>query len=224
MNHTIEKKNNKGLELQDISIQQGATQLINLAVTVQPGEITTIMGPSGSGKSTFLSYISGFLDSAFKASGSVLLNGRDITLLAPHYRRVGVLFQDAYLFPHLSVAGNLLFALPANVKGREKRQKLVDKALYDLGLDGFNDRDPATLSGGQKARVALMRVLLSQPEALLLDEPFSKLDVDRRDQVRRFIFDAARTQNLPTLLVTHDHSDAEAAGGVMIDLEHMNSL
>ena len=115
-------------------------------------------------------------------------------------------------------AGDTCAAIPASVQGNQRKALAID-ALAQAGLDDFFDRDPATLSGGQKARVALMRVLVSQPRALLLDEPFSKLDAGRRDQIRQFVFDEAKRQNLPTLLVTHDEADALAAGGKIIDLD-----
>jgi putative thiamine transport system ATP-binding protein len=94
----------------------------------------------------------------------------------------------------------------------------VEQALAEIGLEGFAERDPATLSGGQKARVALMRMLLSEPRALLLDEPFSRLDAALRGQIRELVFTRARALGLPTLLVTHDAADAEAAGGRVIEL------
>ena len=109
--------------------------------------------------------------------------------------------------------------LPFSRDEYDRRLGKVRAAMAQAGLDDFFDRDPATLSGGQKARVALMRVLVSQPRALLLDEPFSKLDAGRRDQIRPFVFGEAKRQNLPTLLVTHDEADAQAAGGKLIDLD-----
>ena len=122
------------------------------------------------------------------------------------------------LFPHLSVGDNLAFALPRAVRPRGARRARVAAALREADLEGFAERDPATLSGGQRARVALMRTLLAEPRALLLDEPFSKLDLDLRERVRRFVFDHARDLALPTLLVAHDPADAEAAGGRVVRL------
>jgi len=130
-----------------------------------------------------------------------------------------MLFQDALLFPHLSVAGNLAFGLPADVRDRRERRRLVDAALAEAGMDNFGDRDPATLSGGQQARIALFRALLSRPRALLLDEPFSKLDAGLRQRIRGFVFEHAKARNLPVLLVTHDRADAEAAGGPIVLLD-----
>lgn len=202
-----------GLSLEHVVIQQDGRTLVDISDHIAPGEVLTVMGPSGSGKSTLLSYIIGTLSNGFRASGRVILNGRDITDMAPELRRVGILFQDELLFPHLSVGENLAFGLRAAVKGRAERKAQIEAALEDIGLSGFASRDPETLSGGQKARVALMRMLLSGPQALLLDEPFSRLDTERRDQVRSLVFDQARAKGLPVLLVTHDHADAEAAKG-----------
>jgi len=207
-----------GLALQNVVVRLNGRDLLSLSENIAPGEILTVMGPSGSGKSSLLAYVGGFLDSNFQATGQILLNGEDLTNQPAHERHTGILFQDPLLFPHMSVGENLLFAIPASVKGPDRHQQ-AEQALGQAGLEEFFDRDPATLSGGQKARVALMRVLVSQPRALLLDEPFSKLDAGRRDQIRRFVFDEAKRQNLPILLVTHDEADAIAAGGKIIDLD-----
>ena len=176
------------------------------------------MGPSGAGKSTLVAFAIGTLDPAFRATGRVLLDGRDLGGLPPQDRRIGVLFQDDLLFPHLSVGGNLAFGLPPELRGRAARRAAVAAALAEAELEGYADRDPATLSGGQRARVALMRALLSRPRALLLDEPFSRLDPGLRDRTRRFVFDHARAEGLPVLLVTHDAEDAAAAGGPVLTL------
>lgn len=197
----------------------GRTLIAALSATVQPGEILTVMGASGSGKSTLLALIGGFLNAPFSATGEVVLAGRRLNALPPHERRVGILFQDDLLFPHLSVAGNLMFGLPACVAGRKERLQAVEQALADADLTGFASRDPATLSGGQRARVALLRTLLSQPQALLLDEPFGKLDAALRDDFRRFVFAFARRAKLPTVLVTHDAADAAATGGPILSLD-----
>ncbi|WP_309086369.1 ATP-binding cassette domain-containing protein [Chelativorans sp.] len=190
--------------------------LVELTHHVPPGEVLTVMGPSGSGKSSLLAYLAGFLDPAFTASGRALVDGIEITALPAEERLAGMLFQDPLLFPHMSVAGNLMFAVPQGIKGRTERRRRADIALGDVDLDGMADRDPATLSGGQKARVALARVLLSQPRMLLLDEPFSKLDMELRQQMRLLVFGKARERGLPVLLVTHDEADADAAGGEIV--------
>jgi putative thiamine transport system ATP-binding protein len=183
--------------------------------TISSGEVLTVMGPSGSGKSTLLAYIAGFLDREFTASGGVWLGERNLLSLPAEQRNIGLLFQDPLLFPHLSVGGNLRFGLPRHLK--DKRQQ-VTQALEQVGLAGFESRDPATLSGGQQSRVALMRLLLSKPRAVLLDEPFSKLDTALRQEMRTLVFSQLHTAGLPALLVTHDHEDANAAGGPVIEL------
>lgn len=207
----------KGLTLSEVVIRNGPAPLVAVSRHIAPGEVLTIMGPSGVGKSTLLAFVTGTLAPDFTATGSVLLNGEDITQTAPHLRRVGILFQDDLLFPHLSVGANLAFGLPAG-GGKAARDAKVAEALREVGLDGFADRDPATLSGGQKARVALMRMLLSEPSALLLDEPFSRLDTALRAQVRNMVFARAKARALPILMVTHDAEDAQAAGGETIVL------
>jgi putative thiamine transport system ATP-binding protein len=206
----------EGLTLDHVSIAIGGRTLLEVTHRVRPGEVLTVMGPSGSGKSALLAFIGGFLDPAFRAAGKVFVSGVELTALPAEDRRAGILFQDPLLFPHMSVAGNLVFALPEAVRGRSERRRLAEKALQDVGLAGLGERDPDTLSGGQKARVALARVLLSAPRALLLDEPFSKLDADLRQQMRELVFAKARESALPVVLVTHDEADAKAAGGPLI--------
>ncbi|MBL3569188.1 ABC transporter ATP-binding protein [Rhodovulum sulfidophilum] len=207
-----------GLRLETIVLARGGEPLIAVEAHVAPGEVLSVMGPSGSGKSTLLAAVIGTLPPAFTMTGRVVLNGRDVTALPPEDRRIGILYQDELLFPHLSVGGNLAFALPRALRGRKARRARIEAALDEIGMAGFADRDPATLSGGQKARVALMRMLLAEPQALLLDEPFSRLDAALRDQIRALVFARARDRGLPVLLVTHDRADAEAAGGPVIAL------
>ncbi|MBK8458003.1 MAG: ATP-binding cassette domain-containing protein [Phyllobacteriaceae bacterium] len=205
-----------GLRLDKVTIALGDHDLLEVDCAIAPGEVLTIMGPSGSGKSTLLSFVAGSIDPAFRASGRIVCAGRDLTGLPPQERHAGILFQDALLFPHMSVGGNILFAIPAAERGRARRRSLAEAALADVGLAGFYSRDPATLSGGQKARVALARVLASHPSMLLLDEPFSRLDADLRGRTRDLVFAAVRARRLPALLVTHDEADAAAAGGPVI--------
>lgn len=210
----------KTLSLRDVRIALPDRELIrHLSIDIAPGEVMTLMGASGSGKSTLLAYIGGFLQPPFVATGEVSIGTRRLNDEPPHTRRAGILFQDDLLFPHLSVAGNLLFGVPAAVRSRAERRGAVDEALSEAGLTGYGERDPATLSGGQRARVALLRTLLSEPQLLLLDEPFGKLDAALRADFRRYVFERARRLNLPTLMVTHDAVDAEAAGGSVVVLE-----
>lgn len=208
----------RGLRLEALRVTREGRLVAALDAHIAPGAVLTVMGPSGSGKSTLLSAIIGAVAPGFAVAGRVRLDGRDLTGLPPQERRVGILFQDDALFAHLSVGGNLAFALPPSVRGRAARRARVEAALADAELTGFADRDPATLSGGQRARVALMRALLAEPRALLLDEPFSRLDAALRAQIRDFVFQRARDRRLPVLLVTHDAEDARAAGGPVVSL------
>lgn len=207
-----------GLRLDDVHISLDGRLLVHVNHMIKPREILTIMGPSGSGKSTLLAYIGGFLDPAFSAKGQVFCGDMNITAAKPQDRRAGLLFQDPLLFPHMSVGGNLMFALPSSIQPKSERKERAIAALVEVGLDGYFDRDPDTLSGGQKARVALARVLISEPAFLLLDEPFSKLDAGRRHQMRELVFANAKRRNLPVLLVTHDQADADSTGGITIEV------
>jgi len=205
------------LELWEVWLALGRRQLLApLTLGVGAGAVVTLMGPSGCGKSSLLAYVGGLLDPAFRAGGRVALDGVDVGGLPPERRRIGILFEDALLFPHLTVGENLAFGLPASVRDRRLRRQRVEQALAEADLAGFADRAPATLSGGQRARVALLRTLLAEPRALLLDEPFARLDAPLRERFRRTVFAPAKARALPTLLVTHDPNDAEAAGGPVI--------
>ncbi len=207
-----------GLFIDGVRIALAGREILSLTRHVAPGAVLTVMGPSGAGKSTLLAFIGGFLDPAFSASGRLFVDGEEISVLPPEERHMGILFQDPLLFPHMSVGGNLLFALPAEISGRAARRRHVAEALEGVGLEGMETRDPATLSGGQKARVALARVLAAYPRALLLDEPFSKLDAALRQQMRELVFGKARERGLPVLLVTHDEADAVAARGDIVTI------
>ncbi|HEY2817305.1 MAG TPA: ATP-binding cassette domain-containing protein [Casimicrobiaceae bacterium] len=207
------------LKLERVRIALGNIVLVPpLDFAVAAGERVAVMGPSGCGKSTLLAYIAGTMDAAFTATGRVRIDDEDVTALAPQRRKIGILFQDDLLFPHLSVGDNLAFALSPTLRSRAARREAVAQALAEADLSGFEERDPATLSGGQRARVALMRTLLAEPRLLLLDEPFNKLDARLRQDFRRFVFEHAADRGLPILLVTHDAADAEAVGGQIVML------
>ena len=207
---------NNSLHLERIHIALDGKTLVELNESVAAGEVLTVMGPSGSGKSSLLAYIAGFLPAAFSAGGRIRLGEDDVSALPPESRRIGLLFQDPLLFPHLSVGGNLRFALPADTPDKDD---IIEERLTAIGLSGFAPRDPATLSGGQKSRIALLRLLLSRPRAVLLDEPFSALDATLRAELREQVFSTLRTAQLPTILVTHDEQDATAAGGKVLHLK-----
>ena len=206
------------LKLENISMNIDGNPLFSkLNLEVNAGQVKTVMGPSGCGKSSLLAHLCGTLPSVFQTSGKIILNDKTLDDLPPHDRKMGILFQDDLLFPHLSVGENLAFALPAKMRRHERHGK-IEQALEEIELSGMHERDPASLSGGQRARVALMRTLLAQPDALLLDEPFSKLDQELRGRFRKLVFTHAIKNSLPTLLVSHDHADAQAAGGDIIAL------
>lgn len=202
-----------GLHLNALTITQGPTPLVRLTAHIPPGQVLTIMGPSGSGKSTLLAALIGALPPGFNTTGTITLNGTNLSNLPTQSRQIGLLFQDDLLFPHLSVAQNLGFGLKPGGSKADRASRIED-ALTKMDLSGFGPRDPATLSGGQRARVALARTLLAEPKALLLDEPFSRLDQGLRAQIRTLVFDQARS--LPVILVTHDPEDARAAGGPVL--------
>lgn len=204
------------LLIKDLQLFRQKDLLLCLNEQVNGGEILTIMGPSGSGKSSLLNWLTGTLAHSFHASGEVWLNGHNVSHLPTHLRQIGVLYQDALLFSHLTVGENIAFAMP---KGNKKqRREKVEHALEQVGLTGLANRHPDNLSGGQQARVALLRVLLSEPKAILLDEPFSKLDTQLRLDIRQQVFAQIRQHQLPAIMVTHDHSDAQAANGKVVTL------
>jgi putative thiamine transport system ATP-binding protein len=202
------------LILEQVSISLGAMTLIApLSLEVAKGEIVTLMGASGSGKSTLLSFIAGDLEASFRMQGRVLLDGRDVSQLPPERRGIGRLFQDDLLFPHLTVGENILFGMPRGARG--ERLAKMRAALKDAQLDGFEERPPHTLSGGQRARVALMRALAAEPQAMLLDEPFNKLDEELRSSMREFVFSHLKARSIPCLMVTHDRADAPEGGRIL---------
>jgi putative thiamine transport system ATP-binding protein len=192
--------------------------LQDLHLHVPSGIIHTVMGASGSGKSSLLAAVCGTLNDALVFDGEITLDGRRIDLLPIERRRVGILFQEDLLFAHMTVRENLLFAVPAaSAASRQTREDQVRQGLQDLEMSDFAHADPATLSGGQRARVALMRALLAEPQALLLDEPFSKLDTGLRERLRSFVFAQVVRRQLPVLLVTHDDAD-------IADVTHVTRL
>lgn len=196
-----------------LTMADGTLLIRPFSLEVAAGETVTLMGPSGSGKSSLLSFLGGDLTVAMTGAGDVTLNGSPILSLPPERRRIARLFQDDLLFPHMTVAENLLFAIPK--APQSVRLAKMQQALADADLEGFAGRPPHTLSGGQRARIALMRALLAEPLALLLDEPFGKLDRDLRATIRSFTFDHIRARAIPALLVTHDPEDVPPGGRVL---------
>ena len=204
----------------EIKIQQlvigGKVLIHNFELKIGAGCIHTLMGPSGCGKSTLLAAIANCLSADFIVQSQMFLNQKNLNDLSTQERKIGMLFQEPLLFPHLSVLENLLFAIPKKYSKTQKTQ-LANQALIDAQLTGMGPQDPSLLSGGQKARVALMRALLAEPQALLLDEPFSKLDESLRQNIRQFVFETVRKRAIPVLIVTHDAAD-------IADLQHVSKL
>ena len=159
----------------------------------------------------------GIADPVVAMSGRILLDGRPIDDLPPERRRVGLMMQDDLLFPHLTVAANIGFGLPAGLDRAARRDRIA-AALAEAGLDGLGGRHPATLSGGQRARVALMRMLAADPRAVLMDEPFARLDRPLAARLRALVFDRLRRRGVPALIVTHDPDEAAEAGGPILHL------
>lgn len=180
------------------------------ALQVAPGEVLTLMGPSGCGKSSLLAALAGVLPASgpIRLEGEVTLGERQLTHLPPQARRIGMLFQDDLLFDHLTVAENLMFGMPATIKGKRARREKALTALAQVALADQADKLPQLLSGGQRARVSLLRALLAEPDALLLDEPFSRLDKPLRAAFRQLVFAQIKALAIPAILVTHDADDA----------------
>lgn len=178
----------------------------SFSLTIEKGEIVTLMGPSGCGKSTLLDAIAGHLSQEFSYSGNIQLNGIQLDGLPAHKRKVGILFQDDLLFPHLNIWENLAFALPDSIKGSARKDQALN-ALKHISLTKLAESFPDQISGGQRARIAVTRMLLAQPKAALLDEPYSKLDKDLRTQFRNLVVEQLKHANIPVLLVTHDEED-----------------
>ena len=187
----------------------------SLCFSVPKGQIRLLHGASGCGKSTLLALISGMEIANVNWTGDIMLDGVDIGALPAHRRQVGLMYQDALLFPHLTVGENLAFGLAPSIRGKA-RYAAVQNALAAASLDGFGQRDPANLSGGQAARIALMRALLAAPKALLMDEAFSSLDPDLRRQFGHFMADQIKLRQIPALLVSHDVADREFATGPVL--------
>ena len=189
-----------------------------LSARVSAGTTLAISGPSGAGKSTLLADIAGILPARFRSSGTLLLNQQDLRPLSIAQRRTGILFQEDLLFPHLNVYQNMVFGLPNQLTRKAKKTRIAN-ALEQAGLGGFENRDIATLSGGQRSRISLLRTLLAEPDLILLDEPFAKLDQSLRQQFRQWVFRQLAEQSIPAVLVTHDHDDIPPNNSQTIHLE-----
>ena len=196
------------LELRHISQNYGERALLqDISLTVAPGEIVALLGPSGSGKSTLLAIVEGLQQ---PLGGSVWFHGQDITRVPPEQRRFALMFQDFALFPHLNVLDNVAFGLVEQRLGKPKARVKALEMLTLFGLAEHARHRVWHLSGGEQQRVALARALITQPRALLLDEPFSALDADLRTSLRDEFKARIQAAGMATLLVTHDELEARA--------------
>ena len=198
------------LELKNITLKWNSPKekifIQDLNLKIKNGEILCIFGASGVGKSSLINIIAGIYEDDLLFEGEIILNGKKLNQIPTEKRKIGLLLQDGTLFPHLTVEQNILFGMDKKLTYKEK-SSLISSNLKKSNMIGFQDRYPYTLSGGQKARVACLRAILSEPEALLLDEPFSSLDPDQRNSFREFVVNNIKENKIACLLVTHDEND-----------------
>ena len=196
------------IALQEISASYGSHEVIHhISFAIADGNLHTLLGPSGCGKSTTLRLIAGFLA---PDSGTILLNGRDITHLPPEKRAMGIVFQNYALFPNMSVAQNVAYGLKVDRRPKAEITKIVDQYLEITGLGDFANRNVMELSGGQQQRVAIARALAPAPQVLLLDEPMANLDAELRERMRDEIRRIQHQVGVTTLFITHDQQEALA--------------
>ena len=192
------------LEVKDITFsfdkKEKKPLIKNLNFKVKKGEILFISGKSGLGKSTLLDLISGFHDNNLIWTGKIYLNKLDITNTSIQNKRIGYMLQDYFLFPHFNVKNNLIFSLPKQTKNKKEQ---VMNYLEQINMVEFSNHYPSELSGGQKARIACLRAIISNPNALLLDEPFSSLDKKTMKSFQKFLFDFVKKHNIPCVIVSH---------------------
>ena len=194
------------LELKNLTKRFGDFVAVDdLSLDIEKGEFVSLLGPSGCGKTTTLQMIAGLHE---PTSGSVLLEGRDLTSVAPNRRGLGIVFQSYALFPHMTAAENIAFGLEMRGIERAERDERVRRALDQVQLTAFADRHPRSLSGGQRQRVALARALVIEPPVLLLDEPLSNLDAKLREEMQLELRILQQKIGVTTVLVTHDQSEA----------------
>ena len=214
------------LELRNISLKWFSSKekpfIKDLNIKVNNGKILTIFGSSGIGKSSLINVIAGVYESNLLFTGDIILNNKKITNTLPEKRKIGLLLQDGVLFPHLSVEQNLIFGIKKSLTNKEK-YLLINEHLIEANMEGFENRYPNTLSGGQKSRVACLRAILSEPDALLLDEPFSSIDPEQRNSFRLFVANQVREKKIPCILVTHDESDKLISDYSPLDLNKFSS-
>ena len=179
--------------------------LNGVTLTIEPGELVTLLGPSGCGKTTLLRVVAGLLSAT---TGEIFFNEERMTAIPAERRRAAMVFQKPHLFPFLSVAENVAFGLKMRRLPKSEVDERVNGALQLVQLSGYGRRNPRELSGGQEQRVALARALVIEPDLLLLDEPFSALDENLRADIRRLVRELQQRLRITTLFVTHDQTEA----------------
>jgi iron(III) transport system ATP-binding protein len=210
------------IELTGITVVQGAARVLDdVSLAVLAGEIVVLSGPSGAGKTTLLRVLAGL---AAPAAGTVRLRGRAVsadrrTIIAPEERNLAMVFQDLALWPHLTVQGNLAFALESRGIERDLRESRIHDALSHVGLADHLRRYPGELSGGERQRVAIARALVQEPQAVLFDEPLSNLDVVLKRELTELFRRLLRERRMPALYVTHDPREAAALADRVAILE-----
>ena len=196
------------LTLQNISKRYGQTTAVeDFNLSVEKGEFVSFLGPSGCGKTTTLQMIAGFEE---PTTGTIHIDGSDMTHVPPNARDIGIVFQSYALFPHMTVAENVGFGLEMRRIGKPERDQRVRETLELVRLTDFADRFPKALSGGQRQRVALARAIVIKPQLLLLDEPLSALDAKIRESMQVELRNIQHTVGVTTILVTHDQAEAMA--------------
>lgn len=209
------------LEIDKVSVIYDSSQLFaNLSLTIKHHEIVALTGPSGSGKTTLLRCIAG-LESI--STGSIHLNGQDITDQPAHLRQIGMVFQDNQLFPHLTVGQNIAYSLKIKRVSKKITDQKVREVLSLVGLNHLIDRTVTNLSGGEAKRVAVARALIAEPQVLLLDEPLTGLDVDLHGRLLEDLNKLLRTRGTTVLHVTHDKAEASAFADRVLDLRQLIS-
>lgn len=198
--------NDIGLIARDLEIGYQSPLRAPFTFAVTPGSVMAVVGPSGCGKSTLLSTIAGVIPAL---GGYIGIDGRDITHLPTHERRIAMVFQEPLLFPHLNARDNVAYGQRRMGRSRGLARQEADRLLAWVGLEGFGDRDVARLSGGQAQRVSLARALAAEPSALLLDEPFSALDTPLRARLAEDVLSIVANANIPAVHVTHDPQEAD---------------
>ena len=194
------------IEIRGLSKAFGSVKAVDgVDLDINAGEFLTLLGPSGSGKTTVLRMIAGFED---PDTGTINLNGNDITHLPPYERDVNTVFQDYALFPHMDVITNIEYGLRVKKVDKKERRAKALEALEQVRLSGYENRKPSQLSGGQRQRVALARALVNRPSVLLLDEPLGALDLKLRQQMQIELKELQREVGITFIFVTHDQEEA----------------